>query len=91
MRHALLAAAMASTAVAIAHVGMTASVGHASTPPSTNLTGFWTSSEGAVIVIHRHARWDTAAVAFVAGRLVAAAGPQYQERTPCTNQDDDSR
>jgi hypothetical protein len=92
MRHALLAAAMASTAVAIAHVGMTASVGHASTPPSTNLTGFWTSSEGAAIVIHRHARWDTAAVAFVAGRLVAAAaGSQYQERTQCMSQDDDSR
>ncbi len=50
MRHALLAAAMAFkfklAAITIAHVGMTASVGHSSTPPSTNLTAFWATKQG---------------------------------------------
>jgi hypothetical protein len=90
VRHALLAAAMAFSAVASAHAGMTASVGHSSThttPSSANLTGFWMSSEGAALVIHRQARWDTAAVAFVAGRLVAAAGAEYEPRRQCTHQD----
>jgi hypothetical protein len=91
VRHALLTVAMAFSAVASAHARMTASVGHSSThatPSGTNLTGVWTSSEGAALVIHRQARWDTAAVAFVAGRLVAAAGAEYEPRTQCTNLDD---